>query len=97
LIQREAAIHKELKHPLILEYRGSHLEMFGPSVTIVTEITKNGSLASHLPSAENAELSQLRGETRVATIIVGIVLAMQYLHSQQVIQRNLTADNILFD
>jgi mitogen-activated protein kinase kinase kinase 9 len=33
----------------------------------------------------------------VARIIVGIVLAMRYLHSQRIIHCNLTADNILLD
>jgi serine/threonine protein kinase len=52
LIKREIAIHKELKHPLILEYRGSYPGIFGSSTTIVTEVAGHGSLASHLPSVK---------------------------------------------
>jgi serine/threonine protein kinase len=52
---------------------------------------------SHLPSAKGAELCQLRGETQVARVIAGIVLAMRYLHSRRVIHCNLTPDNILLD
>jgi hypothetical protein len=94
LIQCEAAIHKGLKHPLILKFCRSNPGRFGPNA-IVTELAGNGSLASHLLSAEAREMGQLQGETRVAKIIVGIVLAMRYLHSQEVIQCNLNADNVL--
>jgi hypothetical protein len=69
LIQQEAATHNELKHPLILEFRGSCPRMFGPTTTIVTEVAGNGSLASHLPSAQNGETCHLRGETRIANIM----------------------------
>jgi serine/threonine protein kinase len=97
LIQREAAIHKELKHPLILEFRGNHPGLFGVTTTIVTEFAENGSLASYLPSAGNGETCRLPGETRIARIIVGIVLAMRYIHSKGVIHCDLNPDNILLD
>jgi serine/threonine protein kinase len=97
LIQREIPIHKELKHPLILEFRGSDPRMFGSPTTIVTEVAGNGSLASHLPSAGNGERCCLRGETRIVRIIVGIVLAMRYIDSQGIIHCDLNPDNILLD
>jgi serine/threonine protein kinase len=97
LIKREAAIHKQLKHPSILNFRGYFPEWTGRSISIVTEFAANGSLAGHLPSVRGAEMCQLRGETRVARIIVGIVLAMRYLHSQGAIHCDLSPDNILLD
>jgi serine/threonine protein kinase len=96
LIKRETAIHRKLKHPLILEFRETNHRRLGRT-TIATEVAGNGSLASHLPSVKSAEMCQLRGETRVARIIVGIVLAMRYLHSQKVIHCDLNPDNILLD
>jgi serine/threonine protein kinase len=57
----------------------------------------NGSIADHLPSAKNADMCQLRGDTRIAIIVVGIVLAMRYVHSKGIIHRNLTPTNVLLD
>jgi serine/threonine protein kinase len=82
---------------LILKVRRSYPEAFGGSTTLTTEIAENGSWTSHLPSARGAEMCQLQGETRVAKIIVGIVLAMRYLHSQRIIHCNLTPDKVLLD
>jgi TPR repeat protein len=93
LNQREAAIHKKLNHPLVLAFR----EMADYNSAIVTEFAGNGSLASHLSSARSPGAFQLRGETRIARIIVSIALAMRYIHSQGVIHRNLTPDNIMLD
>jgi serine/threonine protein kinase len=64
---------------------------------IVTEIAGNGSLASNLPSANRALQGQLRDETRVARIIVGIIFAMRYLHLRNVVHRDLKLNNILLD
>jgi serine/threonine protein kinase len=82
---------------LVLDFRGHFIEAFDSSATIVTEIAGRGSLTSYLSSARGAEMCKLRGETRIARIIVGIVLAMRYIHSQRLIHRDLTPDNIRLD
>jgi serine/threonine protein kinase len=92
-IRREAAILKRLKHPLILELREHIPEADDCNSAIVTEFVGNGSLANHLPPAE----SPLTDVNKITKIIVGIALAMRYLHSRGVIHRDLKPDNILLD
>jgi sterile alpha motif and leucine zipper-containing kinase AZK len=65
--------------------------------SVVTEFVWNGSLADHLPDAKNGDLCQLSGSTRIVRIIVGIVLAMRYIHSHNVIHCDLIPQNILLD
>jgi serine/threonine protein kinase len=97
LLRREAAIHTKLRHPLVLDFRGHLNGAFDPSTTIVTDFAGRGSLASHLPSAIGAEMRELHRETRIARIVVGIVLAMRYLPFQELIHRCLTPGNIPLD
>jgi serine/threonine protein kinase len=59
----------------------------------VTEFAGNGSLANYLLSAEYP----LSGANRIARIIVGIALAMRFLHSRYFIHYDLKPDNILLD
>jgi serine/threonine protein kinase len=84
-IRREIAILKELKHPLIVELRDHNS-------AVVTGFVGNESLASHF-TAER----RLQGANRITRIIVGIALGMRFVHSRNIIHRNLTPDNILLD
>jgi serine/threonine protein kinase len=59
----------------------------------VTEFVRNGSLANHLPPTK----CRLSGANRITKIIIGIALAMRYLHSRNIIHRELRPDNILLD
>jgi serine/threonine protein kinase len=92
-IRREASILETLKHPLILELRHHISDTPEHNSVIVTEFAGNGSLANHLQPTK----CRLSGANRITKIVVGIALAMRYLHSRNVIHRDLKPDNILLD
>jgi serine/threonine protein kinase len=92
-IRRDASILQTLKHPLILELRGYSSDTADHNSAIITEFVGNGSLASHLPPSKCG----LSGANRITRIIVGIALAMRFVHSNYVIHRDLKPDNILLD
>jgi serine/threonine protein kinase len=79
-----------VKHPLILGYISDTSDH---NSAIVTEFAGNGSLANHLSPAE----FPLSGANRITRIIVGIALAMRFLHSRYFIHFDLKPDNILLD
>jgi serine/threonine protein kinase len=82
-----------VKHPLIVKFLGDISHTAHHNSTIVTEFAGNGSLANHLSSAEYP----LSGANKIARIIVGIALAMRFLHSRGFIHFDLKSHNILLD
>jgi TPR repeat protein len=87
LIQWETIFLKTLKHPLILKLHNHQNSM------IVTEFARNGSLMNHLSSSQ----CPLSGANRITKVIVGIALAMRFIHSNSIIHRNLNPENILLE
>jgi serine/threonine protein kinase len=92
LIRRETAILKTLKHPLILELRDNISDSKHNSM-LITEFAGNGSLADLLPPVE----FPLSGANRITKVIVGITLAMQFVHSRGIVHCDLKPENILLD
>jgi serine/threonine protein kinase len=86
-----------MNHPLIVKIRDGCSRPKHANSVIVTDFVANGSLADHLPDAENGDLCELSGSTRIVQILAGIVLAMCFIHSRGVIHGDLTPDNILLD
>jgi serine/threonine protein kinase len=88
-IQWETSILKKLNHPLVLRHLSTQLN---PIPTITTEFVPNGSLKNHL-----FHPALLQHPTKITKIIAEIVLAMRYIHSQDIIHRKLTPNKILLD
>jgi TPR repeat protein len=94
-IQHEIENLKKMDHPLVVRLCCSETDKQNSAV--VTEFVANGTLADHVPDAENHDLCRLTGPTRIARIVAGIALALRYVHGQGIVHRNLTPDNILLD
>jgi hypothetical protein len=93
----ESSILARLNHPLIVGFEGHIPPTMNDPEMLITEFVPNGSLADHLPSSNNSGESIVTGETRIAIIVVGIVLAMRYLHSRGIIHRDLNPGHIFVD
>jgi serine/threonine protein kinase len=95
--EQELKILSMLNHPLIVRLHIDLIARRGRSPCVVTEFMGNGSLADHLPNVRNSEFCQIYGETRIARVIVGIVLAMRFIHSKNILHCDLTSNHILLD
>jgi serine/threonine protein kinase len=83
-----------MNHPLIAN---SLITQLNDNPAITTEFVVNESLRNHLSDSKNPDCSLLKHPTKIAKIIAGIALAMQYVHSKGIIHLNQTRDNILLD
>jgi serine/threonine protein kinase len=96
-IRREAKILKLMNHPLVARIHDHCFRTNNKTPIVVTDFMANGSLADHLPDARNREFCQLSSPTRIMRIVAGIVLAMRFVHSQNIIHCDLTPSNVLLD
>jgi serine/threonine protein kinase len=93
-VERETTILKKMKHPLVIKYIPNKMNL---TSALTYEFIPNGSLANHLPQFQNSDLCLPRGPNRIARVMIEIVLAMCYVHSQSIIHHDLTPENILLD
>ncbi|XP_011880255.1 PREDICTED: serine/threonine-protein kinase PLK4 [Vollenhovia emeryi] len=88
-VKQEVTIHTRLKHPVILEvytcFENAHY------VYLVLELCHNGELQRYLKAQGTKTLS----EEHAAYIIKQVVQGLLYLHSHQILHRDLSLSNLL--
>ena len=96
---QELNIYQRLNSPLISKFIGFNQNDFKnkSNPTIITEFQKNGSLHSILKLKRNGFQVPEWTDTKKLICIYGIASFMSYLHSQNIIHRNLNPKNVFFD
>jgi polo-like kinase 4 len=87
-VRQEVAIHARLKHPSILEL----YTFFEDSnfVYLVLELAQNGALHRYLQ-----EQQKTLSEFEAASILSQVVSGLQYLHSNNIMHRDMSLSNLL--
>lgn len=98
-LKHEVNILAQLNHPSILKFIGYSPVNFKnePKPVIITEFVSNGSLKEMIQLEQNSKQPELWNDTKKLINIYGIASAMSYLHSHNIIHRDLKTGNILED
>ncbi len=88
--EHELTIMSSIRHKNVISFYGASLDP--PRVAIITEFCDNGSLANYIGSHKN----DFPWETKL-NILYDVCKALNYLHSKNVIHRDVKSDNILLD
>lgn len=98
-LRHEINILSQSNHPSILKFIGySPINFIGePKPVIVAEFASNGSLKDLLDLERKSEQPASWNSTKKLINIYGIASAMSYLHSHNIIHRDLKTGNILED
>ena len=98
-LTREVNILSKLNHPAITKFIGYSPVNFKnlPKPVIITEYLPNGSLENILASERNGRPVLGWDETKKLINIYGIASSMLYLHSHNILHRDLRPSNILLD
>lgn len=96
---REVNLMASLNHPAVIKFIGYSSTDFegNPNPTIVTELAVNGCLEKILEKEQNGLSITNWDDTRKLINIYGIAAGMMFLHSHNIIHRDLKSANILLD
>jgi serine/threonine protein kinase len=92
---REIAFLAELNHPRILRILGWSFPSESTDAEIRTEYADNGSLRSVFKRVQRESKFDFWNGTGKEIIICGLVLAMKFVHSYEIVPRDLKPSNIL--
>lgn len=86
----EVQILKRLSHPNIIKYYENFLDE--KNLVIAMEYAQGGTLHQFL-----TQQTSLLKEQKIASFFIQIVVALQYIHSQNILHRDLNTNNVLLD
>lgn len=98
-LSREVNIISKLNHPSIIKfilYSPINFK-WKPKPVIITEYASNGSLSQLIEHDKSTPGQHILNGTMKLKIIYGIASAMSYLHSHNILHRDLKPDNVLLD
>ena len=85
------SIMKNLKHPNIIQYYYGWLDQNKKKVYMITEFFTGGTLKNHLKISKSPRLRVIK------KWIKEILNGLNYLHSKEIIHRDIKCDNFFFD
>ena len=98
-LSREVNIIAQIRHPSILKFIGYSPTDFNNKKrpVIISELSKRGTLQELLTRERQQENIPEWDDTKRLILMYGIAAGMSYLHSHNILHRDLTPESIFFD